>query len=60
MKIMGENAAINIRMQDKIGALKPGMYADLVLLDGNPLVQLYDLLKVAVVMKDGRIVVDKR
>jgi len=60
VKIMGENAAINIRMQDKIGALKPGMYADLVLLDGNPLVQLYDLLKVAVVMKDGRIVVDKR
>jgi imidazolonepropionase-like amidohydrolase len=47
-------------MQDKIGALKPGMYADLVLLDGNPLVQLYDLLNVAVVMKAGRIVVDKR
>ena len=59
VKIMGENAAINIRMQDRIGALKPGMYADLVLLDGNPLDDLYDLLKVAVVIKECNIVVDK-
>ena len=60
LKIMGENAAINIRMQDQIGSLRPGLYADLVLLDGNPLDDLYDLLKVTMVIKEGKIMVDKR
>lgn len=60
LKIMGENAAINIRMQDSIGSLRPGLLADLVLLDGNPLEDLYDLLKVTMVFKEGKIMVDKR
>lgn len=60
VKIMTVNSAVNLGLADKIGALKPGMNADLVLLRGNPLENLYDLLNVMVVFKDGAVVVDKR
>jgi imidazolonepropionase-like amidohydrolase len=60
VRIMTVNAASNLGLQDSIGALRPGMTADLVLLNGDPLVDLYDLLKIEVVMKKGRIVIDNR
>jgi imidazolonepropionase-like amidohydrolase len=31
----------------------------MVLIDGNPLADVYDLLEVVLVVKDGRVVVDK-
>src|SRR5262245_3830726 len=58
-KIMGQGAARSTLRQD-IGTLEPGKMADIVLIDGNPLTNLNDLLKVTVTIKDGRIVSDAR
>ena len=43
-----------------LGTLEAGKMADIVILDGNPLGDLYDLLNVEVVIKGGVIVADKR
>lgn len=58
-KIMGQGAARSTLRQD-IGTLEPGKVADIVLIDGNPLTNLNDLLKVWMTIKDGRIVSTKR
>ena len=58
-KVMGQGAARSTLRQD-IGTLEPGKVADLVLIDGNPLTNISDLLKVMVTIKDGRIVSDAR
>jgi len=58
-KIMGQGAARATLKQD-IGTLEPGKVADLVLIDGNPLTNLNDLLKVMVTVKSGTIVSDAR
>ena len=58
-KIMGQGAARSTLRQD-IGTLEPGKVADIVLIDGNPLTNLNDLLKVMVTIKSGRIVSDSR
>ena len=58
-KIMGQGAARSTLRQD-IGTLEPGKVADIVLIDGNPLTNLNDLLKVMVTIKSGRIVSDAR
>jgi imidazolonepropionase-like amidohydrolase len=58
-KIMGQGAAKSALKQD-FGMLEPGKVADIVLIDGNPLINLNDLLKVLVTIKDGRIVSDAR
>ena len=52
------NAEI-IDMEDKIGSLKPGMLADLIVVDGKPDQDLDDLRRVETVIKDGFIVVDR-
>jgi imidazolonepropionase-like amidohydrolase len=58
-KIMGQGAARSTLRQD-IGTLEPGKVADIVLIDGNPLANLNDLLNVMVTIKGGRIVSDTR
>ncbi len=58
-KIMGQGAARSTLRQD-IGTLEAGQVADIVLIDGNPLTNINDLLKVWVTIKDGRIVSDAR
>ena len=58
-KIMGQGAARSTLRQD-IGTLEPGKVADIVLIDGNPLTNINDLLKVWVTIKNGRIVSDAR
>lgn len=58
-KIMGQGAARSTLRQD-IGTLEPGKVADIVLIDGNPLTDLNDLLNVLVTVKGGRIVSDRR
>jgi len=48
-------AADRIGMSDTLGALKPGMAADLIAVDGDPLVDVTTLEQVKFVAKGGRI-----
>ena len=59
-RIMGPNSARYVGMEDQIGTLAAGKLADIILLDGNPLLNIYEMLKTKVVVKEGRVVVDKR
>jgi imidazolonepropionase-like amidohydrolase len=59
-RIMGPNSARYVGMADRIGTLEAGKLADIILIDGNPTLNIYELLKTKVVLKEGRIVVDKR
>ena len=59
-KIMGLNAARSTLRQDLIGSLDVGKQADLVLVDGNPLANVTDLLRVVTTIKGGRIVSTRR
>jgi imidazolonepropionase-like amidohydrolase len=59
-RIIGPNTAAYLNMSDQIGTLEPGKRADIVLLDGNPLEDFHAMLKTRLVLKDGKVVVDKR
>ena len=59
-KIIGPNAARFVGMADQIGTLEPGKFADILLIDGNPTLNIYEMLKTKVVLKEGKVVVDKR
>jgi len=59
-QIMGPNTANYVGLGDQIGTLEAGKLADIVLLSGNPLENIYGLLTAKVVIKGGRVVVDKR
>jgi len=60
IKILTRNAAATIGRSKDIGTLENGKLADLVVVDGDPLANVDDLLKVKAVIKDGQVVVDKR
>jgi imidazolonepropionase-like amidohydrolase len=60
IKMMGPNTASYIQMGDQLGTLEAGKLADIVLLDGDPLVGYWNWLKTKVVVKGGVVVVDKR
>ena len=59
-RIMGPNTAEYLHMSDRIGTIEAGKLADIILLDGNPLEGIQYMLKTKVVLKGGRVVVDKR
>ncbi len=61
-KIIGPNSARFVGMADQIGTLETGKLADILLLDGNPMDRdgIYTMLKAKVVVKEGKILVDKR
>ena len=59
-RIIGPNTAAYLNMSDQIGTLEAGKRADILLLDGNPLEDFHNMLKTKVVLKDGKVVVDKR
>ena len=58
--IMTRNAAVTVGRGDEIGTLEPGKLADIVIIDGDPLASISDVLNVRVVIKEGEIVVDNR
>jgi imidazolonepropionase-like amidohydrolase len=59
-RIMGPNSAAFVGMGDRIGTLEVGKLADIVLLDGDPRLNIYEMLKTTIVLKEGKLVVDKR
>ena len=60
IKLMGPNTAAFIDMSAEIGTLEAGKIADMVLVDGDPLKLIFNLLNVAVVIQGGTVVVDHR
>jgi imidazolonepropionase-like amidohydrolase len=49
-----KNGAVALRLKDQLGTLEPGKLADAVLLAGDPLADIHNIRKVALVMKDGQ------
>jgi imidazolonepropionase-like amidohydrolase len=50
------NSADLLGMSDRIGAIEPGKFADIIAVDGDPLKNVQDLQRVRFVMKGGQIV----
>lgn len=50
------NAAQHLGMRDVLGTIEPGKIADLIVVAGDPLADLEALLRVELVMKEGRVV----
>ena len=50
------NAAEMLGWQDRIGAIEPGKFADLIAVAGDPIADITELERVRFVMKDGRVV----
>ena len=59
-QIMGPNSAAYLGMSDKIGTLEVGKFADITMVAGDPRENIYPLLNTTVVLKEGKVVVDKR
>ena len=54
LRSMTSNVARAYEMEDEIGSLQPGMIADLVILDANPLEAARNYRSIHAVIKDGR------
>jgi imidazolonepropionase-like amidohydrolase len=50
------NAAEMLGWQDRVGAIEPGKFADLVAVAGDPIADISELERVRFVMKDGQVV----
>jgi imidazolonepropionase-like amidohydrolase len=59
VSILTKNAAASVLKADQLGTLEAGKIADIVMLEGDPLADVSRLLNVAMVIKDGRVVVDR-
>jgi imidazolonepropionase-like amidohydrolase len=59
-KIIGPNAARFVGMADQIGTLEAGKLADIILIDGNPTLNIYEMLKTKIVLKEGKVVIGAR
>jgi imidazolonepropionase-like amidohydrolase len=59
-KIIGPNAARYVGMEKEIGTLETGKLADIILLSGDPTDNIYGMLTTKVVLKEGKVVLDKR
>lgn len=56
LRAVTTNAAEMLGWQDRIGAVEPGKFADLVAVSGDPITDISELERVRFVMKDGQIV----
>jgi imidazolonepropionase-like amidohydrolase len=54
------NAAEHLGKLDELGTLEPGKLADLIVVDGDPLLDISVIHNIEVVIKGGQIVVDHR
>ena len=54
------NAAEHLGKLDELGTLEAGKLADLIMVNGDPLKDIMSLYNVELVIKGGKIVVDKR
>ena len=59
LRMATSDAATALGISDRVGTIEPGKFADLVLLDGNPVSDIEALGHVDLVMKEGRIVYRK-
>ncbi len=59
-RIMGPNTAAAIGKSAELGTLEPGKRADIVVIDGDPLEDVFNLTRVMLVVKGGKVVSDKR
>ena len=59
LKIMGPNTAAVINKSADLGTLEPGKLADIVIVNGDPLEDVFNLTRVAAVVKDGKVVVNR-
>jgi imidazolonepropionase-like amidohydrolase len=50
------NAAEMLGWQDRVGAIEPGKFADLIAVAGNPTADIGELQRVRFVMKGGQLV----
>jgi imidazolonepropionase-like amidohydrolase len=51
-----KNGAIAMKMTDQFGTIQTGRYADLVLLTADPLADIHNIRKQAMVMKEGTVI----
>ena len=58
--MLTKNAAVAVGLGDSVGTLEAGKLADIVIVDGDPLDDIFALLDVAVVIKSGEVVLDNR
>jgi len=59
-RIIGSNAARFVGMADQIGTLEAGKLADIILIDGNPTLNIYEMLKTKMVLKEGKVLIGAR
>lgn len=57
--ILTKNAARSALKQDQLGTLEPGKLADIVIINGDPLNDIYDVLHVVTTVKGGVVLSDK-
>jgi len=58
VSILTRNTAAAIGRSEDLGVLEAGRIADVLVVEGDPASDIYDVLDVALVIKDGQIVVD--
>jgi len=50
------NAAEMLGWQDRVGAIEPGKFADLIAVSGDPLAEITELERIRFVMKCGEVI----
>ena len=56
IRAITSNAAEMLGWQDRIGAIEPGKFADLIAVAGDPIADISELERVRFVMKDGQVI----